>query len=93
MEKFYKLLLDIRLKLFGKKKTENTGDIGSEKLKVPDIIQQMEDVIYSDGFEISGYYDCGVYYSNGYWYKSNGKGKFLFLGKDAMFADEQNFKA
>jgi len=92
MEEFYKLLTDLKLKLFGKKKKENTGDIGLEK-SVPDILQQMEDLLYSEGFKIEDYKDCGVYYSNGYWYKSNGKGKFLFLGKDAMFADEQNFKA
>lgn len=85
--------MEIKLKLFGKKKTENTGNTGLEKLKLPDILKEMEDLLYENSFEIREYYDCGFYYSNGYWYKSNGKGKFLFLGKDSMFAGEENFKA
>ena len=91
MEKFYKLLTDLKLKLFGKKKKENTGNTGLEK-SVPDILQQMEDLLYSEGFKIEDYKDCGVYYSNGHWYKSNRKGKFVYLGKDITFEGE-NFTA
>lgn len=91
MEKFYKLLGDLRLKLFGKKKKETIGNTGLEK-SPPDIIQEIEDLLYDECFEINGYTNCSLYYSNGHWYKSNSKGKFVYLGKDITFEGE-NFTA
>ena len=53
----------------------------------------METLLYDDSFQINDYTDCGFYYSNDYWYKSNNNGKFIFLGKDVNFEGENNFKA
>jgi len=94
MEKFYKLLL-AKLKSFGKKKTVNTGNTGLELStnKELEIIKKMETLLYDNSFQINDYTDCGFYYSNGYWYKSNNNGKFIFLGKDINFEGENDFKA
>lgn len=84
----------MKLKFFGKKKdtyktTENSTNTGSETLKT---ISKIQELLYDDAFEIQGV-QTEFYYSNGYWYKGIGKNKFIFLGKDVMFAGEQNFKA
>lgn len=92
MEKLYKLFMEIKSKLFGKRKKENIGNTGSEASKIPSFIQEIENMLYKNGFEIKDYHDCGYYYSNGHWFKSNGKGKFIYLGRDASFEGE-NLKA
>jgi len=53
----------------------------------------MEEILFKDSFRIDNYKDCGFYFSNGYWYKSNGKGDFVYLGKDVNFEGENNYTA
>lgn len=96
LEKILSLFTEIKYKYFGKKKdiTKDTENVTNTGLDTPpDIILKMEEILFKDAFEINDYNDCGFYFSNGHWYKSNKKGKFLYLGKDVNFEDENNFKA
>jgi hypothetical protein len=96
LEKLLSLYTEIKYKYFGKKKnitkdTENTTNTGLDT--PPDILSKIEEVLFKDSFRIDNYKDCGFYFSNGYWYKSNGKGDFVYLGKDFNFKGENNYTA
>lgn len=95
-EKFLQLFGEIKYRFFGKKKStdkiiEPITNTGLEMSRI-DLINKIQETIYKDSFPIEGI-NCDFYYTNGYWYKSVGKNKFIYLGKDELFEGEQNFKA